>query len=212
MKILAIMGSPRKRGNAALLLEKAIEGASQAGAEIIRLDAADLKLAPCLACGGCDRTGKCVVNDGITAVAPLIEQVDGIIVSTPIFFMGIPAQLKILIDRCQPFWAKKYLLKKPIYVPVVTSQDDETQSKGKMRKGLLIAVGGTNFPQTFDAIKLVIKTFFHCIDVEYSNEVLIPGVDAHGAISEYPEALSKVYNAGEELVRAIQSSESNTGG
>ena len=57
MKILGIYGSPRKKGNSEILLDKALEGAESTGAEITRIYARDLKMVGCLECGGCDKTG-----------------------------------------------------------------------------------------------------------------------------------------------------------
>ena len=201
MKVLGIMGSPRKNGNADLLLDQALNGAREAGAETEKLPAADLKVAPCLACRGCERTGICVVHDTMTDIYPKLSGADAIIVSSPIFFMGLPGQLKALIDRCQPFWVRKYLLHKPIYM-----SDESSENIGVLgtltRRGLFIAVGATNLPRTFDAVRLEVQSFFHCIEVKYSDELLIPDIEEHGAIANNPEAMSQAYRAGEKLVKA----------
>jgi multimeric flavodoxin WrbA len=186
--ILCLLGAPRRKGNAELLLDKAMAGAKNQGAEIAKVRVADLKLAPCLACGGCDRTGECVVHDAMQEMYPQLLAAAGIIVSTPIFFMGLPAQLKALIDRCQALWVRKYHLG---YV------------SPKQRKGLLMAVGATKFPYTFDAAKLEVKAFFHCLEVDYSAELLFPGIENHADIADHPEALAAAFRAGEELARSL---------
>jgi hypothetical protein len=213
------MGSPRKRGNADLLLEQALAGAREAGAETEKLLAADLKAAPCLACRGCERTGICVVHDTMTEVYPKLSGAQAIIVSSPIFFMGLPAQLKALIDRCQPFWVRKYLLHQPIYMPAKASEPDEPvggvhetpppledrqnpNGEFPTRSGLFIAVGATNLPRTFDAVRFEVQSFFHCIEVKYADELLFPDVEEHGAIAHVPEALSAAFRAGEKLVKS----------
>jgi len=201
MKILGIMGSPRKGGNADLLLEQALAGAREAGAETEKLLAADLKVAPCLACRGCERTGVCVVHDTMTEVYPKLSGAQAIIVSSPIFFMGLPAQLKALIDRCQPFWVRKYLLHQPIYMSDRPDEADKSED-GSSRRGLFIAVGATNLPRTFDAVRFEMQSFFHCIEVTYADELLFPDVEEHGAIARVPEALSKAFRAGEKLVKS----------
>lgn len=189
MKVLGIMGSPRKKGNSAILLEQALAGAEQAGGEVEKVMVAELQIAPCLACGGCERTGECIVHDTMGELYPKLEDLDGLIVATPAFFMGVPAQFKALIDRCQPFWIRKYLLAKPIE---------------KKRAGLLLAVGGTNLPHTFDAVRLEVKSFFHCLDVKYAGEVLVRNVSEHGAVANLPDVLSQARLAGEQLVRSLQ--------
>jgi len=192
VKILGLMGSPKKKGNADLLLDRAIQGAESAAAQGEKVLVSELKIAPCLACGDCERTGECVVHDDMQEVYPKLREADGIIVSTPVFFMGLPAQLKALVDRCQPFWTRKYLLAAAV---------------SKKRAGLLIAVGGTNLPHTFDAIRLEVKSFFHCLEVKYSGELLFPGVEEAGEIANHPEALSRAYQAGRELARSLKSAE-----
>ncbi len=187
-RILGLLGSPRKNGNAGLLLDQALSGAKAAGAETERLAAAELKIAPCLACEGCRRTGECVVHDDMTQVYRQLQEADGVIVSTAVFFMGLPAQLKALVDRCQPFWVRKYRLS---ILPE------------KKRRGLLIAVGGTNLPHTFDAVRLEVKSFFHCLNVDYAGELLFPAVQEHGEIAKNPEALNSVRRAGEELAQTL---------
>jgi NAD(P)H-dependent FMN reductase len=194
------MGSPRKGGNADLLLDQALAGAREAGAETEKLLAADLKVAPCLACRGCERTGVCVVHDTMTEVYPKLSGAQAIIVSSPIFFMGLPAQLKALIDRCQPFWVRKYLLHKPIYMSDRPDEADKSED-GSNRRGLFIAVGATNLPRTFDAVRFEVQSFFHCIEVTYADELFFPDVEEHGAIAHVPEALGKAFRAGEKLVR-----------
>jgi multimeric flavodoxin WrbA len=196
MNILCFMGSPKRKGNADLLLDRAMAGAVSQGAEVEKIVPAELKLSPCLACGGCARPGVCVVHDAMRDIAPKIEQADGIIVASPIFFMGLPAQMKMLVDRGQQFWVRKYQLKPP--QPISPKQN---------RKGLFIAVGGTHMKNTFDAITLEVKSFFHCIDVKYFDEVLLPGIDAHGSVVDHPEVLQQAYEAGERLAKALQGSQ-----
>jgi len=61
--ILAIHGSPRRKGNTSLLLRKAIEGARERGANIEEVILRDLKMSPCLEIYGCKKTGRCVIED-----------------------------------------------------------------------------------------------------------------------------------------------------
>jgi len=192
-KILCLLGSPRRQGNAELLLDKAIVGAQAVGAEIEKIRIADINPAPCIACGGCDRTGNCVVNDDMQQIYSKLTAADGLIISTPVFFMGLPGKIKGLVDRCQALWVRKYRL----------SPDPKALPPGPRRRGLLIAVGGTNFPHTFDAIKLEVKSFFHCLDIKYSGELLLPGIDEHGEIARHPEALASAQRAGESLAKLL---------
>ena len=113
MKVLGIYGSPRKGGNTDQLLDKTLEVAQGAGADTSEIYARRLKISGCLECGGCDKTGECVVNDDMQTVYPLLEKSNVIILAAPIFFYGVPAQAKALIDRSQASWSSEYW-KKPL--------------------------------------------------------------------------------------------------
>jgi len=111
MKTLGIYGSPRKGGNTDQPLDKVLEGTQSAGAHISRIYARDLNMCGCIECGGCDETGRCVVDDDMETVYPLLEEADVIFLASPIFFYGLTAQVKALIDRSQANWSKRMLEK-----------------------------------------------------------------------------------------------------
>ena len=93
--VLGIYGSPRKGGNTDLLLDQVLEGGRGAGAEVNSIYARDLKITGCLECGGCDETGKCVVQDDMDNVYPLLEEANVIFLASPNFFYNVTAQVKI---------------------------------------------------------------------------------------------------------------------
>jgi multimeric flavodoxin WrbA len=111
MTVLGIYGSPRKGGNSDLLLDRVLEGAAAAGAEVERIVVRDLSIKGCQECGGCDKTGECVIDDGMTAVYPLLWETPVIILSSPVFFYGLPSQVKMLVDRSQALWSRRMLEK-----------------------------------------------------------------------------------------------------
>ena len=99
MKVLGISCSPRPSGNTQVLLEEALEGARSEGAEAEYFSLAGKDIKPCDACGSCHKTGKCHITDDMTEVYEKMAEADGIIFGTPIYFYGMSAQLKALIDR-----------------------------------------------------------------------------------------------------------------
>ena len=107
-KIAALYGSPRRKGNTATLLKNAVQGAREAGAEVDEIVIRDLKLSPCLEIYACKETGECVMKDDFPSVRERMLSADGIILASPIFFYAVSAHTKILMDRCQSFWVKKY--------------------------------------------------------------------------------------------------------
>lgn len=99
MKILGISGSPRKSGNTEILMEETLAGSRMEGAEAELFSLAGKVIGPCDSCGACHRTGKCHIMDDMQVVYEKMAEADGIIFGTPIYFYGMTAQLKALIDR-----------------------------------------------------------------------------------------------------------------
>ena len=99
MKILVLTGSPRKNGNSATLGESFIKGAEEAGHHIERFDAAFKEVHPCVACNHCGMNGPCVFNDDFNFVREHIVDADAVVFATPMYYFGISAQLKAVIDR-----------------------------------------------------------------------------------------------------------------
>jgi multimeric flavodoxin WrbA len=195
MKVLGIFGSPRRGGNTEILLEEALKGAEKEGAKVDRLYLSDFTLTPCKECHGCDRTGNCVILDDMQNVYPRLLESDVVIFASPIFFYGVTAWAKALIDRCQAFWARKYLLKDP-----------SLGKEGKKRKGFFISVGATKGPRVFDGAVLTVKYFFDVLNAEYVGELVFRGVEAKGDILKYPEALQQAFEAGKKLASDLKKS------
>jgi multimeric flavodoxin WrbA len=190
MKVLGIFGSPRRGGNTELLLEEALKGAEREGAEIDRVYVTDFTITPCRECHGCDQTGNCVILDDMQKIYPRLLEADIIILASPIFFYGITAWAKALIDRSQPLWVRKYLLKDP-----------SLGKEGKKRKGFLISVGATKGQKVFEGAILTAKYFFDVLNADYVGELLFRGVDAKADILKNPGALQQAFEAGRKLVQ-----------
>jgi multimeric flavodoxin WrbA len=187
MRVLGIHGSPRKGGNSDLLLQKALEGAGSAGAEVSSLRAVDLEMGGCEECGGCDETGECVVDDDMQQVYPQLDAADAVILATPIFFYGPPAQLKALIDRAQAPWNRRRLSGK------------KTHDRGT---GYLIAVGATKGQNLFAGTELTARYFFDALDMNYGGAILFSRIDEQGAIANHPDALDQAYRLGRRAAGA----------
>ncbi len=187
MKIAAFHGSPRRGGNTDLLLGETLK-AIGIGHEIRLFTLNDMNLKPCQNCGGCEETGNCVVIDDMDSIYPVIRESDRIIVASPIFFFGLSAQTKIMIDRCQAFWCEKYLLKKTISSGVYG------------RKGLLLLVGGMKKEIGVQCSGSTATAFFRTISVPEHETLSFLNVDEKGAILKHPTALMEAYEAGKKLV------------
>ncbi len=110
MKILMLTGSPRKNGNSNYLASEFIRGAEEAGHSVVRFDAAQSKVHPCIACNSCGMNGPCVFKDDFEFVREHIVPADLVAFATPMYYFGISAQLKAVIDRF-------YALNGQIHIP-----------------------------------------------------------------------------------------------
>jgi len=206
VRIVVFNGSPRKGGNVDLLLaeaEKAVRacgGSDSLGNGRVsdsadrgihqwrRFDLNSMNIRPCQDCGGCEKTGECVIRDDMVQVHQAIRDADRIILASPVFFFGLSAQIKTVIDRCQSFWCEKYLLKKPI----------PGGSSG--RKGLLLVVGGMKKEIGVQCSETTARAFFRTISVPENETLSFLGIDEKGAIKTHPTALGDAYRAAERLV------------
>jgi len=102
MKILAISGSPRIGGNSDVLCDQFLKGAAEAGHEVEKLNLANAKISPCVACYACRETHKCVKKDDMESIQQKLIDADVIVLATPVYFYCMDAQMKMMIDRCLP--------------------------------------------------------------------------------------------------------------
>jgi len=189
MYVLGIAGSPRKDGNTDILLERVLAGAAEAGVVTKTIVLRSLKIEGCRHCDGCLKTGECVVKDDMQDIYPELRKADRLVIAAPVFFMGPPAQLKAMIDRCQALWSLRYVLKKPVAL-----------NDGGSRKALYISVGGTKLRDLFLPSITILKSWLLTLQVTYSGELVFPGVDEAGAIRNHPTALQDAFEAGRKLV------------
>ncbi len=193
MNVLGIYGSPRRRGNSEILLDNVLEGAKSAGADVNAIYVRDLKMVGCIECGGCDKTGRCIVKDDMQNVYPMLENADIIFLASPIFFYNVSAFAKALIDRCQAPWRKRMLTK--------TREERKNYDSGK---GYLIAVGASAGKRLFEGAELTAKYFFDALDMSYEGAMLVKNVDTKGAILEHPDLLKSAFELGVNAVKNYQ--------
>jgi len=189
VKVRAFLGSPRVDGNTELLLNETVRAVRELGHEIKVRKLNLMRIKPCQDCGGCDKNGICIINDDMVKVYKDIREADRIILASPIFFFGLSAQAKAMVDRCQSFWCEKYLLKKTI------------PEGPHGRKGLLMLVGGMKKEVGIQCGDATAKAFFRTVSVPSHAVLAFLQVDAKGAILEHPTALKEAYEAGRMLVQ-----------
>jgi multimeric flavodoxin WrbA len=103
VKILGIVGSPRKGGNTEIMVREALEAVQKAGAETELILVVDKNISPCDACGACEENGICKIKDDMQIIYQQLKSADGIIFGTPVYFINVSAQAKTIIDRTYAF-------------------------------------------------------------------------------------------------------------
>jgi len=188
MTVLGIMGSPRRESNTEMLLDKALGGAREAGAEVEKVLVSKLKISPCLEIYACRKDGNCAIKDDMQLLYKKLLEADHVIFASPMFFYGVTSQAKAAIDRCQALWVRKHVLG--------MGKEDRRE-----RRGVFISVGATRGTKLFDGAVLTVKYFFDAIGVKYSGDLLVRGIDNKAQIKEHPTALEDAFRLGQELVR-----------
>ena len=173
-KIVVLVGSMRKGGNTDLLAQAFTEGASKNN-EVEIVSVADYKVNPCIGCNSCftRKENKCFQNDDMGVIYEKLRSADIVVIASPVYFYGISAELKAIIDR--------------LHTPM--------RNEFKTKKLALLLVGAASLPNLFDAIKLqyqLVLDFFHLEDI---GMILVRGVKDKGDIKGN-EALNKAYELG----------------
>jgi len=187
MNLLVLLGSPRKGGNSETLARRVAEVVQQGGGNIDYRRLNDLNIRPCQACGGCEKTGSCVIKDDMTEIYAAADTADRILLVSPVYFYALSAQCKLCGDRFQARWSRKYLQK-------------ERFRQGEGRKGYLLSTSATKGPKIFDCSILTARYIFDAMDVQYGGEFLVKGVDTRKAILELPDELAKAEQFGKDML------------
>ena len=173
MNILILSGSPRKGGNTELLAEVFAKGAAEHHhVEIVSVR--DYKVNPCLGCNACFNTnGICAQKDDMAAIYEKMNQADMLVTASPVYFYGISAQLKAVIDR--------------FHNPI--------RDTFHIKKMALLLVGAATLPELFDAILTEYNLCVKFFDIEDAGKILVRGVKDKGDIKN-SNALNEAYALG----------------
>ncbi len=197
MKVLGILGSPRRGGNTEILLDKALAGAKAAGAETEKIVLNELNFRPCQECAGCDETGVCVLKDDLRDVYRKVEEADGLILAAPVFFGSLSAQTKMMIDRFQAKWIGKNLLKQPVK---------------KKKTAVFLCAAATDRRDFFENARTIAGHFFSTAGAKSVGELFCPRMDKKEAIIAHPELLEEAFALGRKAAGGQQADPGATRG
>ena len=177
MNILILTGSPRKGSNTDILAKAFADGARD-NHNVETISVCDCKVGPCVGCNSCfTREGnKCFQNDSMSEIYVKMANADMLVVASPVYFYGISAQLKNIIDRCHTPMRKNF----------------------KIKNTALLLVAGSSKPCVFDAIVKQYELIVDYFHFEDKGRVLVGGVNDKGAIVGREE-LKEAYLLGKKL-------------
>ena len=177
MNIVVLTGSPNRNGSSHLLADCFRQGAEEAGHTVALIDAAHADIHPCTGCIHCGYEGPCAQKDGMEAIRKRILQADMLVFATPLYYYGMSAQLKTLIDRFCAF---------------------NSSIQRRHMKSALLAVAWNSDDWTFDALEAHYKTLVRYLNLTDMGTVLgygcgTPAMTQH---SPYPQ---QAYTLGNRL-------------
>lgn len=176
MKILVLTGSPRKNGNSNTLADNFIKGAEENGHKVMRFDAAFKTVHPCTGCNACGMNGPCVFKDDFEAMKENIVDADMVVFATPMYYFGISAQLKAVIDR---FYSINGRIHKPKKAALFLTYADNSKTKE-------------------EPIRKHYEVLLDYLGWEDMGQVVAPGVWPVGAINN-TEYVKQAYELGKSL-------------
>jgi len=194
VNLLGISGSPHRHGNTETLLDSFLDGARETGASVEKVVLKTLQYSPCRGCNACHKTGECIVNDDAVVLYEKIMASDCLVIASPIYTMGITAELKGFIDRQQYLWARKFILKTLYF----------SNEHIKRHKGIFISTAGLGWENVFDGAFPVITALFNTTGFEYFDNVIANDMDRYSGIRNHPAALKEAFEKGQNVVRVIQ--------
>jgi len=188
VKVLGLAASARRGGNTETLLDWCLSGAKAEGAVVVKTALSDLELHGCRACDACRNTGECIQRDDMDILYPQLREVDSIVLATPVYFLGIPAVPKMVIDRCQPLWVRKYVMGETLAGP-----------ERPERRGAYLSCAGSLYSHVFEGSQRVVRALWNTLDITPVGEVLCPGVDGKGQIMDQSGARVAAEQIGRQL-------------
>ena len=174
MNILILSGSPRKGGNTELLVEAFVKGASQKHhVEVVSVH--DYKVNPCMGCNACfkNENNACIQKDDMCLIYDKMAVADMLVIASPVYFYGLSAQLKAVIDR--------------FHNPI--------RDTYHIKKTALLLVGAASLPELFDGILAQYRLCLNFFKLEDAGRVLVRGVKDKGDIQN-TEAIQKANELG----------------
>lgn len=185
MKVLVLSGNTRMHGNTMMLTKRFMDGVIACGGEVELIDSTKLNVKPCTGCLYCEAKGECIIKDDMNEVYKKIIESDIIVLSSPVYFASVSAQLKAVIDRCQMLFSRNFKLKSAIV---------------KKRLGYIIFTAGGQNKNMILSMELLAKFFFLSCSGVLKKSIFALETDST-PVEYRAELLEETYKAGCEAVK-----------
>ena len=177
MKIIVLFGSPNVDGSTKIITDSFVKGATESGHDCEILDVCKMNVHPCIGCVACGYEGPCVQTDDVEIIREKLLAADMVVFSTPLYYYGMTAQLKIVVDR---FCAYNGSL------------------NSKHLKSALLAVAWNSSDWTFDALESHYKTLVRYINFEDKGMILGYGCGTPG-MTRSSQYVKEAYDLGKSI-------------
>lgn len=182
-RVLGLIGSPRAGSNSGILVEEALKGAADAGAETKIFNLSKMAIAPCNACMYCKgNEGECATNDDMQDIYKEIKEADAFILGSPVYMWQMSAQAKLFTDRLYAFYMTGF-----------------EEKYGKKDMALVFSQGNPEnmFSEYFDYTRTMFNFLGHnVVDVLSSQGNMAPG-----DVKDKKEDMEKARTIGEKLAK-----------
>lgn len=132
MRVFGLVTSPRRGGNTESLLDIALAELAAAGHEINKVRLADHRIVPCEGHTGCRKGPRCVIDDDFGALADQAHEADAVVFAVPVYYWGVPAQLKAYIDRHVHYYGRRKYAARAIGLIVIAADDGIEETEQQM--------------------------------------------------------------------------------
>jgi multimeric flavodoxin WrbA len=150
MKVLGIVGSPRRNGNTEILMNEILRTTREAGCDTEIFLMSEKQVAPCDACGSCFKAGSCVIEDDMQELYAMMARADAIVFGSPVYFGSVSAQCKAIMDRMFALLRDHSLKDKVAGALVVTRRVGALQARSLLQafcvaQGMIVAGGAIGY-------------------------------------------------------------------
>lgn len=177
MKVLALIGSPRKGSNTDTLVDKFLEGSLSKGHNTEKVYLYDYEISPCVDCRKCKKDDcVCAISDGMEELYGKMNEADLIVFGTPNYWYGPSGKMKLMIDRMRPYVASKKL-------------------EGKKA---VVVTPAKNGPKVCEAMVEMFRLSFKYLGMEFVGKILATAYE-RGEIKDNEKELLKAYDLGASI-------------